>query len=421
MNMLIRTPLRGGEIEAIPSKSQAHRLLICAALADRPTRVECACVSQDILATADCLRELGADIRFDGGVFEVRPIDGIRSGGVLRCRESGSTLRFLLPVAAALGAECRFVLEGRLAQRPQGPLLDILRSGGCTVTSPEPDCLVLRGRLQSGDFTVPGGVSSQFVSGMLMALPLLDRGGTVRVSGALQSRPYVGMTLDALRLFGVPVSVQGQVFSLTGGRAAFRSPGTARVEGDWSNAAFWLCAGALCAQRIDCKGIELSSAQGDRKIVDILRQMGAQVKVFDGGVSVGRGSLRGVKVDAADIPDLVPVLAAVAAVAQGQTRICNAGRLRLKESDRLRTVTQALTELGADVCEQSDGLLITGRTALHGAVVDACGDHRIAMMAAVAAVAASGPVTVLGAQAVNKSYPAFWQHYARLGGQTEEC
>lgn len=420
MNMMIRTPLRGGEIEAIPSKSQAHRLLICAALADRPTRVECACVSQDILATADCLRELGAGIRLEGGAFEVQPVGAVQSGGTLRCRESGSTLRFLLPVAAALGAECRFALEGRLAQRPQGPLLDILRSGGCTVTSSEPDCLALRGRLQSGDFTVPGDVSSQFVSGMLMALPLLEKGGTVRVSGGLQSRPYVDMTLDALRLFSVPVCSREQVFSIAG-QAAFRSPGPVSVEGDWSNAAFWLCAGALCEQKITCKGIALSSAQGDRKIVDILRRMGAQIEVFDGGVSAARGSLHGVEIDASDIPDLVPVLAAVAAMAQGQTRIYNAGRLRLKESDRLHTVTQALTALGADVCEQSDALLITGRTSLHGGTVDACGDHRIAMTAAVAAVAASGPVMVLGAQAVDKSYPAFWQHYARLGGQTEEC
>ena len=419
MNVIIHSPLQGGQIEAIPSKSQAHRLLICAALTDGPTKVKCTALSEDIEATADCLRALGADIDYDGKYFFVQPLCSVRQGQTLRCRESGSTLRFMLPVAAALGADCRFQLEGRLAQRPQGPLLNVLTEHGCTITEPMPSYLEIHGQLQAGDFTLPGGVSSQFVSGLLMAAPRLKDSSRISVSGALQSRPYVDLTLDALRTFRVPFEESEQEFSVQS--SAFQSPGAVCVEGDWSNAAFWLCAGALSLKTVSCKGLKLSSVQGDKKVIELVRQVGAQTQVHDDCVSVTRGELHGIEIDASDIPDLVPVLAAVAAQAAGETRIYNAGRLRLKESDRLQAVTQALTALGADVQEKDDGLLIVGGAALHGGTVDACNDHRIAMMAAVAAVRCNGPVTVLGAQAVHKSYPAFWQHYALLGGQVEEC
>lgn len=418
MNIVIKSPLKGGEIQAIPSKSQAHRLLICAALADGPTQIECAFLSEDIEATADCLRALGAGIVHDGAHFSVQPIRNVNKGAVLRCRESGSTLRFLLPVAAALGADCRFLLEGRLAQRPQGPLLSVLAAHGCTVTAPEPSVLELRGQLHGGDFMLPGGVSSQFVSGLLMAAPLLPGFSSVRVSGLLQSRPYVKLTIHALRAFQITVQASEQVFEVQ--NSIFKTPGNCTVEGDWSNAAFWLCAGALSDRGIACKGLNLYSAQGDREIVELLRQMGARVQENGGCVSVDRGNLRGIRVNVSDIPDLVPALAAVAALAEGETQIDGAERLRLKESDRLRTVAQALTALGGSVRELENGLRITGRPDLYGGRADACGDHRIAMMAAAAAVGCRGPVTVLGAQAVNKSYPVFWQHYVQLGGQLEE-
>lgn len=407
-------------MEAIPSKSQAHRLLIGAALADAPTRVDCTALSQDIEVTADCLRSLGASIVYDGAGFQVDPIRQVRRGQTLQCRESGSTLRFLLPVAAVLGANCRFLMEGRLPQRPQDPLLAVLSAHGCTVSKPAPGCIELRDRLLGGDFEVPGNVSSQFISGLLMALPVLGNSSRLSVSESIQSQPYIDMTLDMLRCFQITVETGKNSFAVPGA-LRYKTPGCVSVEGDWSNAAFWLCAGAICLQPIRCKGLNLSSSQGDKAILSLLNRMGADIQQADGALCASPSTLHGVEVDASDIPDLVPVLAAVAALARGTTRIYHAERLRLKESDRLRAVTDALGALGADICEQPDGLRIEGKPRLKGGVVDSCGDHRIAMMAAVAAAGCEGPVTVLGAQAVQKSYPAFWQHYRLLGGQAEEC
>ena len=420
MNIRITAPIRGGEIAAIPSKSQAHRLLICAALADAPTRILCPAASEDICATAGCLRQLGAKIEYDGAGFWVTPIAQVRQGQTLHCRESGSTLRFLLPVAAALGAECSFLLKGRLPQRPHEPLLAVLKAHGCGIARPAPERIVLRGRLQGGRFIVPGSISSQFVSGLLLALPLLSGDSELLVGDTLQSRPYVDMTLQALRRFKIDIREAQQSFFIPGG-AGFRTLGQLCVEGDWSSAAVWLSAGALSLESLCCKGVELSSAQGDKMIVSLLRQMGAALNAAEGGVRVAGGRLRAADIDAADIPDLVPVLAAAASLAEGTTTIYNAGRLRLKESDRLRAAARALTALGAESREEPAGLRIAGKPALTGGIVDACGDHRIAMMAAVAAVGCTGAVTVLGAQAVHKSYPAFWQHYRLLGGQAEEC
>ncbi len=420
MNIRIARPLQGGCIEAIPSKSQAHRLLIGAALAGAPTRVDCSAPSQDIEVTADCLRSLGAAVEYDGSGFQVEPIRQVRRGQTLQCRESGSTLRFLLPVAGVLGADCRFLMEGRLPQRPQEALLAVLAAHGCTVSKPAPGCIELCGQLRGGNFEIPGNISSQFISGLLMALPVLDSGSRLTVSGSMQSRPYIDMTLEMLRRFQIPVKEEEGRFSIAG-EARYTTPGRVSAEGDWSNAAFWLCAGAICLQPICCKGLELSSYQGDKAILSLLNRMGADVQQADGALCISPSPLRGVEIDASDIPDLVPVLAAVAALAQGTTRIYNAQRLRLKESDRLRAVTDALSALGADIREEPDGLLIEGKPRLKSGIVDSCGDHRIAMMAAVAAAGCEGPVTVLGAQAVQKSYPAFWQHYRLLGGQAEEC
>lgn len=416
MNITITSPPQGGSIAAIPSKSQAHRLLICAALADGPTDIACGLTSQDIEATADCLRALGAGVDRTEDGYRVLPIQAAERRQDLNCRESGSTLRFLLPVAAALGADSTFVLQGRLPQRPQTDLLDVLRAHGCRCDM-DGQRLALSGRLTGGVMALRGDVSSQYISGLLFALPLLDTPGEVALTAALQSRPYVDMTIGAMARFGVAVHEEKGRFRT---RGKYRSPGTAAVEGDWSNAAFWLCAGAISDKEFTCTGVENTSPQGDRAVLSLLEQMGARVSRGEGRASVAGGALHGAEIDARDIPDLVPALAAVAAVAEGETRITGAQRLRLKESDRLQSVAQGLTALGADVRETEDGLRILGRTRLTGGTLDACGDHRIAMMGGIAALACAGPVTILGAHAVEKSYPAFWQHYLLLGGRVEE-
>ncbi|MCL2324295.1 MAG: 3-phosphoshikimate 1-carboxyvinyltransferase [Actinomycetia bacterium] len=409
-----------GTVAAIPSKSAAHRALICAALSEGPSRVVCAGASDDIRVTAACLRDLGAVITELADGFEVA---GGRSAGVadLRVGESGTTLRLLLPVVAALGREARFHRAGRLPQRPLSPLYEELVAHGCVLGEACVEPLTLSGRLGPGVFCLDGGVSSQFFSGLLLAFPLLEGASELRVTGTLESRPYVELTLAAMRASGIEVDFDGTVFSCAAPQT-YRAPRELEVEGDWSNAAFWLCAGALGERSVTVTGLDPASVQGDRAVIDILRGFGASVEVEGeavGGavtVTVRGGTLRGMRVDARDIPDLVPILSLVAAAAEGTTTITGAARLRLKESDRLAAVADVLGALGARIEVCDDGLTIEGGRRLVGATVDAWGDHRIAMMAAIATTVCDGPVVITGAAAVNKSYPRFFEDFEALGG-----
>lgn len=382
----------GGTIPAIASKSMAHRLLICAALADEPTDVICPTTSKDIEATRACL-------------------SAIKEGRTpLPCGESGSTLRFLLPVVAALGLDTTFYMEGRLPDRPLAPLDEELTKHGVTLEKNGAE-LRICGKLRPGDFVLPGNVSSQYISGLLFALPLLDAPSTLTVTGAVESEPYIHMTLHALRQFGIHIIIEENVYHIPS--AAYKSPGIAYVEGDWSNAAFWLCAGALTGP-VTVTGLDARSLQGDKAVIEILEQFGALCEQHGDSFTVSPAPLHGIEIDAAAIPDLVPILSIVAAKAEGTTRICNAGRLRLKESDRIETVCRLIRDLGGQVEETADGLLIHGGTPLQGGTADSFGDHRIAMAAAIASSICQGPVTVLGAEAVNKSYPHFWDDHAQL-------
>lgn len=385
-----------GTVRAISSKSAAHRLMICAALADEPTRLHCETTSNDIAATAQCLAALAA------------------GEATLCCGESGSTLRFLLPVAAALGRTVEFEMCGRLPQRPLAPLDAQLTAHGAVLTRPAPNRLRVEGQLTPGEYTLPGDVSSQYISGLLFALPLLDGPSTLTVTGEVQSAPYIAMTLDALAQFGIHPRREGNRFVIE--PAPYRSPGQVTVEGDWSNAAFWLCAGAISGP-VTVTGLNGRSLQGDQEIMEILRRFGAEVRQTDDQVTVSPGTLRAIEVDAGAIPDLIPAVSVVAAAARGTTRITNAARLRLKESDRLTTVAAMLSSLGASVEELPDGLVIHGGTALSGGTVESFNDHRIAMAAGIAS--ALCPVTVMGAEAVEKSYPTFWEELEKLKMRNE--
>ena len=393
------TPL-AGTVPAIASKSQAHRLLICAALADRPTSVACPTLSADITATADCLRALGADIRYENGVFSVSPIAAVPPAPELDCGESGSTLRFLLPVVCALGANARIRMHGRLPQRPLSPLWEELTAHGAVLTRPQPDVIAVSGVLSPGSYTLAANISSQFISGLLFALPLLDRPSAIALTGRLESASYLTMTVRALALFGVECPQEDGGFSVPGG-TGFLSPGAVRVEGDWSNAAFWIVADHISSGAVAVTGLDPWSPQGDRAVVEL----------------AGRIAQGNAVIDCQNVPDLVPVLSVLAAVTPGQTQFINAARLRIKESDRLAATAGLLTALGGQAEELEDGLVVTGREKLTGGAVSSENDHRIAMSAAVASIACQRPVTVRGAQAVNKSYPAFWDDLALLGGR----
>ncbi len=408
-------PLQG-TIAAIPSKSAAHRLLILAAMADGPTEIELAAnPGQDIERTIDCLRAVGAAISRSGGSVRVIPPPRPVPSPQLHCGESGSTLRFMLPVAAALCGGGRFSGSGRLPERPLGELAAALKKQGLTFSGGRLP-FTAAGRLKPGDYLLPGNISSQYITGLLLSLPALPGDSTIRLRGPLESAAYVELTLAALRRFKIEVRSCGDRFEIPGGQR-YRSPGRMAVEGDWSNAAFFLAAGAL-GGKVSIEGLDLSSPQGDRAIVPLLARFGALAGISGSRVTVSAGALRGGEIDLRQIPDLLPVLAAAAASAAGTTSFHGAARLRLKESDRIASTAAMVNALGGDAVELPEGLLVRGEK-LSGGVVDSCGDHRIAMAAAVAAIRAVKPVTILDAAAVEKSYPSFFADYLKLGGRVD--
>ena len=380
MDITILPNKLNGTLEVIPSKSQAHRLLICAAFADHPTTICCRATNRDIDATVDCLQALGAKIHRETFGFCVEPIREIPKTAMLPCRDSGSTLRFLLPVVGALGVDATFQMEGRLPRRPLSPLREELERMGCSLSRPTEDTLRCCGKLRPGDYRIAGNISSQYISGLLFAHMLMGD-CTLEITGRIESAPYIELTRHAIAKFplkGSPVIT---------------------VEGDWSNAAFWLAANEL-GSTLHVAGLRTDSAQGDRVCAELLPRLTEHLTI-----------------DASDIPDLVPILSVVAACRKGAV-FTNIGRLRLKESDRVASVIAMLEALGGRAEATEDTLTVFG-TGLVGGTVDACNDHRIAMSAAIAATVCTMPVTILGAECVEKSYPKFWAEYARLGGHYE--
>lgn len=415
MNKTILPGARTGEVHIPASKSQAHRMLLCAAMGESEVTLRCRGLSKDILATVACLKALGASVDAEGEVLHLRPVSAPPSGlCLLPCGESGSTLRFLLPLVGALGASAVFEREGRLPERPIEPLGRELCRNGMDIRS-DGARLYCSGQLRPGAFCLPGNISSQYISALLMTLPLLEGESTLHMEGALESAAYVAMTEEVLRLGGVRTEKTGAGYRIPGGQRCRFAPELS-VEGDYSNAAFFLCAGALSERGIRVTGLDPQSRQGDRAIVPLLEEMGAQVASDGSSVTVKRDALHGITIDASPIPDLIPVLSVVAAAASGETRVIHAQRLRLKESDRLHSTTQMLRALGAEAEELPDGLVIRGGRTLAGGTVDACGDHRIAMSAAVAGGICRGAVTICGSECVQKSYPDFWTDFQQLKG-----
>ncbi|MBQ7334016.1 MAG: 3-phosphoshikimate 1-carboxyvinyltransferase [Clostridia bacterium] len=421
MTLTFQAPIRGGKIGAIPSKSAAHRQLICAAFADAPTEILCSTVSEDITATARCLTALGATITRSDGGFTVIPAAHKPTDAALDCGESGSTLRFLLPVTAARGIPARFIRRGRLPYRPLSPLYEeMIRHGADLPSDPETEPLPLTGQIRAGRYEIDGGVSSQFVSGLLMAMPLMGGKSELHLTGNVESADYIRITTEAMNKFGVCINTSSDGRTYTVRANGYTSPKRISVEGDWSNAAIWLAAGAVGQHPVTVTGLDIESPQGDRRIVDVLRQFGATVTVDGNAVTVAPAPLNGICLNASQIPDLVPVIAAVAARAEGETRITGIARLRIKESDRVASVTQVLRTLGADIFSDESAIVIRGGRPLAGGTVSSFRDHRLVMCAFVASLYAEGTVFVTDAQAINKSYPDFTSHIAALGGQFDE-
>lgn len=395
MDITITPTKLKGTISAIPSKSQAHRLLICAAFSDRPTFLECTQTNEDIEATVRCLCALGAQIiRTDNG-YQITPVHIVPQCANLDCGESGSTLRFLLPIVCALGVNATIQMHGRLPHRPLSPLWEELERMGCTLTRPNETTIQTNGKLTPGNFIVSGNVSSQFITGLLFAAALLDGNSTITITGTTESKPYIEMTQQALCIFGVNTTDY-----CISGSFPFRSPGSVSVEGDWSNGAFFLSAGAL-GNEVKVTNLNPNSLQGDRAVAEILEKNEAAPTI-----------------SVADIPDLMPILAVVFGATTGAV-FTDIARLRLKESDRVASVCSMLNRLGAKATVTENSLLVTPGK-YHSCTIDAVNDHRIAMASAIAATVATGPVTILGAECVAKSYPYFWQDYELLGGKYEQ-
>ena len=382
-------------IQAIASKSDAHRALLANFLAGDTAPVKISTTSLDIEATRDCLLALRK------GKKDLYP------------KESGSTFRFLLPVVAALGKSVCFHLEGRLPLRPLSPLYEALEAHGVTLSAQGTKEFCSSGALQGGTFTLAGNVSSQFISGLLFALPLLREDSHLHIVGTLESAGYVDMTLQTLLAFGIQIEKQENGFFIRG-RQVYHRAAPYIVEGDWSNAAYFLAAGAVLQDGLCVSGLSQDSAQGDKAILSCLLKFGASVTVAKDIVSVKAAPLQGITLDTAQIPDLVPILALLAAFAVGETVLQNVGRLRLKESDRLKSICAALSALGVQTSLENNNLHIYGTGTLHGGTVDSYGDHRIVMLAAIASLVTKEPVRILGATAVQKSYPNFFSDLAAL-------
>ena len=411
MDVRIRPHTLAGAVTPPPSKSMAHRLLLAAALADGVSTVKNVALSQDIEATLRCMAALGASWeRTDKSTLRVTGIGGKEKSFPelprFDCGESGSTLRFFIPLALDGRGAVRFEGRGRLMQRPLSVYEDMFKARGI-LWRHEGDSLTVDGLLESGRYSMPGDVSSQFITGMLLALPRLEGDSVLEIKTPLESRAYVELTRRIQAHYE-----KGQSLLIPGGQRAV-SPGRMHIGGDWSHAAFYLVASAIGRGEIRLTGLDPNSAQGDRALVGILRDMGADIR-WEGDELVARASkLHGLHADCSQIPDVVPALAVAMAAAEGESRISGAARLRIKESDRLSAMCAALSAAGACIRETEDGLLIHGGKQLCAARIDGCNDHRIVMAMAVLCAALGG--TIRGAETVNKSYPDFFRTLRALG------
>lgn len=404
-----------GRLTIPPSKSLSHRAILCAALAQGESRIDNVIFSKDILATLDAVRALGASCRVERDSVVVTGIVSPPKAAEIDCCESGSTLRFLIPIASALGVTAVYRGEGKLPSRPITPYLIEMTRNGVNFDYPGTMPFTTSGRLNNGTFTIDGDISSQFVTGLLFALPLLEGESVIRINGRLESKPYAEMTIAMLARCGIQINPLPDGYEIPGGQRY--QPLRYRVEGDFSQAAFFAVAAACGGQPLTFDGLSPDSPQGDREILAILEKCGAGVRWEGETVTVSPAEkLLPFEADTADIPDLVPVLGVLGSLCGGRSVITGAKRLKIKESDRLAAISAALNGIGGSLTPYDDRLEINGVGRFAGGAADSANDHRIAMSVAVAALSANGCVELTCAESVRKSYPDFYQDYQKLGG-----
>ena len=410
----------GGTLAAPPSKSMAHRAVLCAALAKGCSHIEHLEFSKDVSATLGAVAQLCADVTEGADSACITGLGGFKAlNGPIDCCESGSTLRFLIPLASLTGQTVTFTGRGRLMERPQLVYKTLWYGRGRFERDPDAGTLIVEGAVQPGSYALVGNVSSQFISGLLFALPLLDKDSIITIMPPVESRSYIELTRAVQAEFGVTSSWKDADTLVVPGGQHYQ-PCDYTVEGDYSQAAFAAVLGALRGG-VTVTGLSSWTLQGDAAILDVLRRCGAHYAITDEGITFSEAPLRGVEIDLADCPDLGPVLMALGLMCKGTTVIRNAERLRLKESDRIEAMEIELRKLGGDVTSDGGTITIHG-SELHApdAPLSAHNDHRVAMALAVLALAADLPVTIDGAEAVEKSWPDFWQALGALGAEVKE-
>ncbi len=404
-----------GTVGGISSKSYLHRLLICAALSEGFTEISYNTMSKDISATISAISAFGKKAESVNGKLVVSDGEFCDS---INVNESGSTFRFILPILSAKCGNRTVEINGSayLASRPISPLYEELVAKGAVISEKGHFPMTVSGSMQSGKYTLPGNISSQFVSGLLLALPMVDGDSEIYIEGELQSKPYVDITIECMKLFGVDIEETAYGYFVKGCRK-YVSPKNVICENDYSNAAFFLTAGAISEEFVGVENLNPKTSQGDSEVIKILERFGAEKAVEGKTVLFRNKSLNATDIDATDIPDLVPILSLAASVSNGTTRIYGAERLRFKESDRLKSVSAVLNSLGANITETDDGLIIKGVEKLKGGRVDSFNDHRIAMTAAIASCVSENEIIIDNFEAITKSYPNFLDDFATVGGK----
>lgn len=410
-----------GNITIPSSKSLCHRSIICAALAEGESHIDNVVFSEDIYATWECMEKLGAEIEKTGdSSLRIRgAYPKNKEGEILNCNESGSTLRFLIPIAMLSDERVLFTGRGKLVSRPLDTYYRIFEEQGIKYTTQNGNLpLEVDGRLKPGRFEIEGNISSQFISGLLFTLPLLDGDSQIIITTELESKGYVDLTLDMMSKFGIEIENKEYKEFHIKGNQRYKAKNIT-VEGDFSQAAFWLVCGII-GEEIRSDSLNLKSLQGDMAIVDLIKQMRGNLAEEGTSITTSASDTEGIVIDASQCPDIVPILTVLATFTKGETRIINAARLRIKESDRLKAISTELNKLGADVKELEDGLVINGVEKLKGGTVDSWNDHRIAMSLAIASMRCEGEVSITNSDAVNKSYPHFWEDFKSVGGKIED-
>ncbi|MGO1468462.1 MAG: 3-phosphoshikimate 1-carboxyvinyltransferase [Tissierella sp.] len=410
-----------GSLKIPSSKSLCHRAVISASLSKETSNLENIMFSDDIIATTEAMRRLGSKIEKVGedGLKVKGSFPMSLNGEAIDCKESGSTLRFLIPISILSDTNVTFTGQGKLVSRPLDSYYKIFDKQGIKYkTNNKKLPLQIEGQLKSGEFEIKGDISSQFISGLLFSLPLLDGDSKINIIGELESKGYVDLTIDVLEEFGIEIVNKNYKEFIIKGCQKYKARDH-KVEGDFSQAAFWLVGGIL-GQEIESRDLNPDSLQGDKAIVDLIREMNGDLSLDKDSFITKESSTKGIRVDVSEFPDIVPVLTVLAALSEGETKIVNAARLRIKESDRLKAISTELNKLGGDVKEVGDSLVIQGKKSLKGGEVDSWNDHRIAMALAIASIKCREEVTITNSDSVNKSYPHFWEDFKSLGGQIDE-